>query len=339
MKKSKPILLALFAVFALKARCEAASPLELVQTIPMPGITGHLDHFGLDLRHHRLFLLAEDCSRIEVFDLRNNKLIHTISDAKKPHSMLYRGDLDEIFVTDGTDGSLKIFNGKTYNLIKTVKLLEDADDVGYDTATHYLYITNGGRIAHNDYGSLSIVDTNTGEHVGDIRIDESNDLEEMALEKSTSELFLNARDKGLVVVIDRTKRKVLTSWPITRGKRPVTMQMDEANHRLFVGCLSGDVVVFDSATGREITSFPITKGVDDMVYDRASKRIYTASGGEGGAVDVYEQVDPDHYQSIAKIPTAPLAKTAILVPELKRYFVGAAQNGNTDAQIMVYKVM
>jgi hypothetical protein len=32
------------------------------------------------------------------------------------------------------------------------------------------------------------------------------------------------------------------------------------------------------------------------------------------------------------------AKTALLVPELKRYFVPAPQHGNTQAQILVYKV-
>jgi hypothetical protein len=104
---------------------------------------------------------------------------------------------------------------------------------------------------------------------------------------------------------------------------------------LFVACRSGDVVVMDTQTGKELSTFPITKGVDDMVYDAASKRIYSASDG---SVDVYQQTDPDSYKLLAKVPTAPLAKTARLVPEIGRYFVAVPQRGTTNASILVYKV-
>ena len=335
MRKQFVILSTVFILFALKIQSQAASPLELVQTIPMPAITGHFDHFAVDLKGHRLFVATEDYKTVEVIDVRTGKPIHSIPGVGRAHTVFYRPDLNEIFVTDGDDGSLKIFNGKTYDLTKTVKLLADADGIAYDPATHYLYIENGGKAVHADYSLISIVDTNTGEHVGDIRL-EGNEFEVLRLEKSSPKLFIDDREKNRVDVIDREKRTELTNWPITRGTVAVAMAMDEANHRLFVGCRSGDIVVFDSASGREITSVRITKGIDDMVYDLSTKRIYTAASD--GAVDVYEQVDPDHYQSIGKISTSPGAKTALLVPELKRYFVAAPQHGNTQAQILVYKV-
>jgi hypothetical protein len=36
---------------------------------------------------------------------------------------------------------------------------------------------------------------------------------------------------------------------------------------------------------------------------------------------VFKQVDPDHYQSLGVVPTSPIAKTSLLVPELKRFYV------------------
>jgi hypothetical protein len=75
--------------------------------------------------------------------------------------------------------------------------------------------------------------------------------------------------------------------------------------------------------------------VDDLTYDPVSKRIYAACDG---AVDVYEQSDADHYQSLGKVETAPSAKTARLVPELNRYFVAAPQHGSTPAEILVFEV-
>ena len=87
-------------------------------------------------------------------------------------------DIDRIFVTDGSDGDLKIFNGTTYELLKTVKLLADADATGYDPVTHNLYIADGGLDAKLNYTFLEIVNTDTGEKVGQIKID-SNRLEAM----------------------------------------------------------------------------------------------------------------------------------------------------------------
>jgi DNA-binding beta-propeller fold protein YncE len=335
MKKSDAVVLAIVLIFALEVRCEApASPLKLVDTIRMPGIHGHFDHFGVDVKGHRLFVTPEDDKMVQVFDLRTDKLIHSISGIDHPHAVLYRADLDKIYVTDGDDGSLRIFNGKTYDLIKTVKLFKGADGIGYDPGTHYLYIADGGKDANLDYSLLSIVDTTAGEHVGDIHV-EGPKLEAMALEKSSPKLFVDNRDLNRVEVIDRVKRTVLTSWPITRCTLPLAMSLDEAHHRLFVGCRSGDLVVFDTASGQEIRSLPVTQNVDDVVYDPAAKRIYASADG---AADVYEEVDADHYRSIGKISTGPRAVTSLLVPELKRYFVAAAPHGTPDPDILVYAV-
>ena len=114
------------------------------------------------------------------------------------------------------------------------------------------------------------------------------------------------------------------------------MALDEANHRLFIACRTSTMVVMDTESGKEIAALPITKGVDDAVYDAASKRIYTSADGN---VDVYQQSSPDEYKLLAQIPTGPLARTARLVPELKRYFVALPQHGTDPAKILVFDVL
>ena len=79
---------------------------------------------------------------------------------------------------------------------------------------------------------------------------------------------------------------------------------------------------------------PITKGVDDAVYDAASRRIYTAADGN---VDVYEETDPNNYKLLAKVPTAPLGRTAKLVPELNRYFLAVPRYAQRQAEVRVYE--
>jgi DNA-binding beta-propeller fold protein YncE len=148
----KRLLLALFAaVVALSAnsRAEDKAPLELVATIPLPGLhDGDFDHFAVDLAGHRLFLAAEENSQVEVFDTDTNKLIHTITGTKAPHPIAYCRDLQRIFIVDGDAAEIKVYDGPTYKLIDHIKLSEDADSMAYDRDTKYMYVVNGGREAH-----------------------------------------------------------------------------------------------------------------------------------------------------------------------------------------------
>ena len=334
MKKRYCMPAAFLALFAMAARAEDA-PLKLAQTLTLPAdIKGNFDHFGVDLKGNRLFATPEGYKAVLVFDLKTGKPIHTIKGIGKPHAILFREDLDRIYVTDGDAGDVKIFDGKTYALLSSVKLLEDSDSIGYDPKTKYLYIDNGGGDVHQTYSMLSVVDTTAGKKLADIKID-GDTLEAMALESSSPKLYVNNKAKNQVDVIDRDKRALLASWPVTKCKTNVAMGFDEANHRLFIACRSGQISVIDTQSGKEVTALPITKGVDDILYDPASKRIYAACDGN---VDVYQQSSADDYKLLAQVPSGPMGRTARLVPELKRYFVAVPQHGTDPAKILVFDV-
>src|ERR1700688_4146397 len=92
------------------------APLELKQTIPVPGLTkdGDFDHLGIDVPGNRLFIMGEDHSVVEIIDLGAGKLVHTITDVKAPHSMVYRGDLKKLFVVDGGAAEINIYDSDSY---------------------------------------------------------------------------------------------------------------------------------------------------------------------------------------------------------------------------------
>jgi DNA-binding beta-propeller fold protein YncE len=303
-------------------------------TTRMVGVQNHFDHLTPDLKNNRLFVVPEDNKTIEVYDIRTGKFIHSIKGIGVGHSVMYRADIDRIFVTDGSDGDLKIFNGTTYELLKTVKLLADSDATGYDPITHNLYIADGGLDAKLNYTFLEIVNTDTGAQVGKIKID-SNRLEAMAVEQSGPRLFLNMTEKNSIGVIDRTKQAVVATWPLTCHIN-ASVAIDEKNHRLFAACRDGNLNVLDSDTGKVLQNLPISTGVDDMVFDPASQRVYIATGE--GFVNVFKETDADHYQAIGKIPTGPLGKTGLLVPALKEYFVAVPPHGATCAEVLVFAV-
>lgn len=318
------------------ASAREQQPLKLVKTFPLPGtIKGHFDHLIVDTKGMRLFATPEDFHAVLVLNATTGKLEHEIQGIEKPHAVLYRPEIDRIYITDGEDGSLKVFNSKTYQLEARVPLLKDADSIGYDPATKYLYIDNGGGDVGQKYSMLSVVDTTRDKKLADIRV-EGDTLEAMAIDPNRPQLYVNNRDKNTVAVVDTSTRKVIATWPVTMGKTNITMALDVEHHRLFVGCRSGQMVVLDTNTGHELQAYPIVKGVDDLAYDEASKRLYAAGDG---AVSVYEELDADHYRLLGNVPTGPLGKTARLSPDLDEYFVAVPQHGTTSASIMVFKQM
>jgi DNA-binding beta-propeller fold protein YncE len=336
MNKLKLFFAAVFLFGVQPAAAQNAPPLKLATKYEMPAsVKGRFDHLGIDIGGNRLFVVGEEAQQVLVFDLATGKSIRSIK-VDHPHAVLYREDLNRIYITDEGKGVLNIYDGKTYDLVKAVQLKVDTDSIGYDPATHYLYIDNGGDNAHETFTMLSVVDTTAGAKLADIKLD-GDTLEAMALEQSGDKLYLNNPAKNEVEVIDRKTNKVVASWPVKLGKGNATMALDESVHRLFVGCRSGAIVVFDSQTAKELQALPVGKGVDDLMFDPASKRIYATSGGTG-MVDVYKESDPDHYQSLGQIPSGPGAKTGLLVPQLGRIFVAVPPKGTTPGEVYVYQV-
>src|SRR6266851_9434630 len=246
MKKWSTVFVAALMVLGAQARSQTAAPIKLIQTYELPAeVKGNFDHFGIDLKGGRLFATPEGYHAVVVFDLKTGKLVHKIDGIGKPHAVLYREDLNRIYITDGDAGDLKVFDGTTYKLVSSVKLLEDADSIGYDPATKFMYVNNGGGDAHQTYSMLSVIDTTANQKLADLKID-GETLEAMALEKSTPKMYVNNRARNQVSVVDREKRELVASWPVTLCKNNVAMALDEANHRLFVACRTSKIAVLDT---------------------------------------------------------------------------------------------
>jgi DNA-binding beta-propeller fold protein YncE len=312
-------------------------PLSFVQSIPLPALhDGDFDHFAVDLASHRLFLTAEKNAAVEVFDLQTNKLIHTLTDIEEPHSMLYRADLKKLFVIDGGAAEVKIYEGETYKRLGAIKLEDDADSMAYDPATKYLYVVNGGKGAKMAYCLVSILDTTTDKKLADIKID-SDSVEALALEKSGPRMFVNITGKDAVGVIDREKHTVIATWPIGQeSKHNVAMAFDEAAHRLFISANNPEkLIVLNADSGAIVASLPSGHMVDDMAYDAKSKRIYLTGSD---FINVYQQKDPDHYELVGQVPSSFRAKTAILVPQLNRYYLAVPRHENKSAEVRVFEV-
>ena len=328
---------AVVLAFALAAFAQKA-PLQLSHTTPLPELhDGDFDHFVADVPGNRLFATAEENSKVLVFDLKTDKLVHTIAGLKAPHSLLYRADLKKLFVVDGDLGEIKIYETDSYKPAGSIKLREGADASAYDASTKSLYVVNGGKDAKLPNSYITVVDTDAGKTVGEIKMD-SNDVEGMVFEKSGPRMFVNVRGNATVEVFDRTSRKLLATWPISQvAKKPTAIAFDEGSHRLFVGTRDPSMLlVLDTNSGKVVSNYSAPAMVDDMAFDSQRKRVYFA-GTE--FLDVFQQTDADHYERSGHIATSFRAKTAILIPELNKYYLAVPHHEKQVAELRVYDVL
>jgi hypothetical protein len=368
MKTHLAVLWTLSMVLIPRAQGQTGVPLKQIQSIPLPNVEGYFDHMAVDIKGQRLFVPGEHQRTIEVIDLRAGQVIHTITGfGGDPRKTIYLPETNEIWVDDG-DATCKAFSGDTYELVKNIPLTgHDLDkdsrrvpDNGvYDPATHLFYLGDraDGLKKEGVKGSIEIVDLKAGKLAGSIEVDGLNPAG-LALDPASPRMFVVMGDTSNVVVIDREKRTVIATWPITGGPEPHAVALDAAHHRLFIGSRvkrshiykPGKLVVMDSESGKVIDAIDTEGGVDEVVFDPPSKRIYYT--GTTGFVEVFKQVDADHYDRLGKVATGPIAKTTLLVPELKRFYAAipklvilvppipqAKEATIEEAKILVYDVV
>src|ERR1700719_4282080 len=368
MKTYLAVLWTLCVVLIPRAQCQTSAPLKQIQSIPLPNVEGYFDHMAVDIKGQRLFVPGEHQRTIEVIDLRAGKVIHTITGfGGDPRKTIYLPETNQIWVDDG-DSTVKAFSGDTYELVKTVPLSgsdKDKDskkvpDNGvYDPTTHLFYLGDRSDSTPNagPKGSIEIVDIKNGTLGGSIDVDGKNPAG-LTLDPSSARLYVVMGDTSQVVVIDREKRTVIASWPITGGPEPHAVAIDAPNRRLFIGSRvkrshiykPGKLVVMNADTGKVIDAIDTEGGVDEVEWEPHARRIdYT---GTTGFVEVFKQIDADHYQSLGKAATGAIAKTSLLSPELNRFFAAIPKHiiltppvpqskeaTIEDAHVMVYEVL
>src|SRR6266851_5888300 len=348
MKKASIICFALSLAIAFMTPPAAGQELQVLSLethIPLPNVKGRIDHASVDVKGQRLFVAAVDNHTLEVVDLKSGQRVRTITDLAEPQGVFYDASTNRLFVACGLDGVTKIYDGTTFQLLGSVKFPDDADNIRYDARSKSVIVGYAGakelRKRNEGTGGLGFIDS-SGKQTGDVVIDAHP--ESFRLEEKGTRIFVNGPDKKEIQVIDAVKRTVLARWPVTSAKNNFPMALDEAHHRLFVGCWTPPLLlVFDTETGKEVASLEFgKKGVtagntDDLFYDSKRGRVYVLNGL--GSIDVFQQKDPDHYDRIASYPTPPGTRTGLFVPEWGKLFTGVLpqEKEKTSAEVRVYE--
>ncbi|HZS07607.1 MAG TPA: YncE family protein [Blastocatellia bacterium] len=303
------------------------TPLRLVQTIALPAVEGRIDHLAADLQSQRLFLAALGNNTLEVIDLTAGRVIHSVKGLHEPQGVAFVPEAGAVYVANGGNGRCEAFAADSLAPLRGAKFSGDADNLRYDAATKLLYVGYGD-------GAIGIFEALTGKIVGEIRLPAHP--EAFSLEQSGSRIFVNIPKAKQVAVIDRNQRAVVAQWPVTQAAANYPMALDEAHHRLFIGCRQpARLLVLDTDSGKVVAQVECAGDTDDVFYDAKNGRVYM-SGGEG-FISVFARLDADKYQPMARIPTAAGARTSLFVPALGRLYLAVPRRGGQSAEVRVYE--
>ena len=340
------------APFATRAHAQEGQALRLVQTIPLPGVEGRLDHMGVDVERKRLFLAAVDHHALEVIDLTAGSALKGLAGFNGAQDALFLGgDFNKLYASS-LDGHVRIFQGEGFQLVQDFKVEPGPNRLLWDPATNLIYFGYGGQNAGFDqYGRVGILQARPGAGDDQLVADmiaptpRPGRLAEMAMDDDGRLLICDSR-AAIIYQFDSRKRELLKRWP-ARGGGAADLALDRARHRLFVGTRTPpEMTVYDSASGKEIQALPGPEAMDGVHYDAQLKRIYVTGGrwygtpeASSGWIYAYQQQDADRYGLISRIQTRPGSGTSLWVPPLNRLYVASQAIGDQVAAVLAFEAV
>src|SRR3954464_3607274 len=153
------------------------------------------------------------------------------------------------FTTNSGDQTVTMFDLKTLEVLKQIKVGPGLDGVMYDEADDKIILTNHSR----PVGTLTAIAPGAGDIVATVQLEDT--APEGAAADGKGHIFVNNEGKNTIQVIDVKTWKATASWPLAPCDGPTGIAYDKASNRIFSGCNKTSVVV-DASTGKVVATIP-----------------------------------------------------------------------------------
>ncbi len=326
MKKYAGIVISLLLPVVFLSAYADPTHLRLVRTIPLPGVKGRIDHMDIDTGRELLYVAALGSNSLEVIGLRKGDRVQRIRSLDEPQGVLVIPERKLLFITNGGDGTLRVYDSDSLAPVKTIQFSSDADNIRFDEASGQVYVGYGG-------GAIGVVDSKSLKRTGDIPL--GGHPESFQLERNGQRIFVNVPSVGHITVLDKTRRSVVASWPVPGACNNFPMALDEDEKRLFIGCRHpAKIIVYDTGNGKQLSDFPIAGDADDIFFDPLRRRIYVSSGA--GLLQVFEAKERDRLSLVENIVTRRGARTSLFVSKQGLIYVAVPPSQNRQAEICIF---
>jgi DNA-binding beta-propeller fold protein YncE len=326
MTRGLVLLVALMAICACGARPPAkdqSAPLVLEKSIVLPGVRGRIDHLAYDAEGHRLFVAELGNSTVEAIDLTKGKSVARISGLQHPQGLAWLDGPRELAVADA-DGVVRFYRGDRLELLATLNVGDDADNLRVDPRTGFVIVGYGG-------GALAIINPATHAIVKQVPLPAHP--EGFRLDGDT--VWVNLPDNGSIVRGDLASGKVTARWPTGLHRLNFPMAFDAKSRTLAVAYrFPARLVLLNPTNGAEQQVLDTCGDSDDLFFDTTAGQLFVLCGS--GEINVYRR-DSSGYTLRASVSTRSGARTGLFVPQENRLYVAARAQGSMEAAIMVFR--
>src|SRR5262245_3528889 len=287
-----------------------------VQKFDITG-AGGTDYVTAESGTGRVFVSRS--THVMVVDGRTGKVRGDIPNTPGVHGVGIAPKAGHGFTTNGGDQTVTMFDLKTLDVIKQIKVGPGLDGIMYDEPDDKIILTNHSR----PIGTLTAIDPASGDIVATVELEDT--APEGAAADGKGHIFVNNESKNTIQVVDVKTWKTTASWPLAPCEGPTGIAYDKATNRIFSGC-SNTSVVLDADTGRVVASIKNGTRVDALGWDPAKKLIFIPNGGQGN-VTVAHQDSADTYSVVATVPTFAGAKTITVDPSTHNAYLFQPERG------------
>jgi hypothetical protein len=294
--------------------------LRIEAKIPLGDVRGRIDHMAADIDRRRLFVAELGNNTVGIVDLGQGKVLQVLDGLREPQGVGYLPSTDTLYVANGGDGSLRLFQGPNYTANGRIDLGNDADNVRVDQSSQHVVVGYGD-------GALAVIDGAKRNKIGEMRLPAHP--EGFQLDPSTDRAYVNLPNARGIAVADLPSGKVIAIWPVGGAAANFPMTLD-SSHVLAVFRNPAKLGVFDKRDGSIVRMVDTCGDADDVFVDAKRHRIYVSCGA--GVIDIF---DAQSYERLSRIPTVSGARTSLFVPEFDRLFLGVRASGGNPAAIWV----
>jgi DNA-binding beta-propeller fold protein YncE len=297
--------------------------LRIETKIPLGEVRGRIDHMAADISRRRLFVAELGNNTVGIVGLDQPKVLQVLSGLKEPQGVGYLPSTDTLYVANGGDGSLRLFQGPNYTANGRIDLGDDADNIRIDQSNQRVVVGYGA-------GALAVIDGAKTNKISEVRLPAHP--EGFQLDAGTGLAYVNLPNARGIAVADLSSGKVSGIWPVGGASANFPMALNgDSNHVLAVFRNPPKLGVFDKRNGSIVRMVDTCGDADDVFVDAKRHRVYVSCGA--GVIDIF---DARSYERLSRLPTVSGARTSLFVPELDRLFLAVRAGGGNPAAIWVF---
>jgi YVTN family beta-propeller protein len=246
------------------------------------------------------WLYTSHGGQVNVLNKKTGDSVAVIENTTGVHGIAFDVANKKGFTSNGRLNTVTVFDMNTNKVLAQVATGQNPDAIFYEPFSKKIITCNGRS------KNLSVIDPEKNMLVDSVNV---GGKPETAVSNGAGRLYVNIEDKNEVVEVDTKTFKVLNHWSIAPADGPTGLAIDRQTQRLFAGC-DKLLVVLDATNGKIVDTLKIGDGCDGVVFDPATKNIFTSNGE--GTITVIHEDNASKFIVVENIPTKRGARTIAL---------------------------